>query len=124
MTTIEDITAKKRKWRKAFFTFGFSLTGVLSFGKSVSDAAEEHVPDYTEDYLVNGKKVRVGYYDPHKDHTFVRLIWRVLYICLFLAIQIVMIMPVALILYIYYAIRERNFNKPTTNTVSDYEELD
>ncbi|MDR1383495.1 MAG: hypothetical protein LBJ67_06585 [Planctomycetaceae bacterium] len=108
MTTLKKCTASKKKWRKAFFTFGFSLTGVWAFGKSVKSAAEEHVPDYKEDYLVNGEKVRVGYYDPDKDYTFIRLIWRIIYICLFLAIQIVMIMPVALILYVYYTIKENN----------------
>jgi len=115
MTNIEEYTVKKKKWRKAFFTFGFSLTSVWVFGKSVTDAAEEHVPDYTEDYLVDGKKVRVGYYDSDKDHTVIRFMWRIIYVCLFLAIQIVMVMPVALILYIYYAIKEHNLKKTIKN---------
>jgi hypothetical protein len=106
MITLEACTAKKKKWRKAFFTLGFSLTGVWVFGKSVKAAAEEHMPDYQEDYWVDGEKVRVGYYDPDKDHTLMRFIWCVIYVCLFLAIQVVMIMPVALILYIYYGIKE------------------
>jgi hypothetical protein len=111
MTTFEECSAKKKKWRKAFLTLGFSLTSVWVFGKSVKSAAEEHVPDYTEDYLVNGEKVRVGYYDPDKDHTAMRFIWRIIYVCLFLAIQIVMIMPVALILWIYYGIKEHSLKK-------------
>ena len=121
MTPLEECTAKKKKWRKAFFTLGFSLTSVWIFGESVKSAAEEHVPDYQEDYLVNGEKVRVGYYDPGKDHTTKRIIWRMIYFFLFLAIQIVIIVPIALILYIFYGIKEHNMKKITTNRYFDYD---
>lgn len=93
---------------KAFFTLGFSATGgLLHFSKEVKDSAEQHVPDYTEEYLVNGEKVKVGYYDPDRDHDFIRFFWRLFYAVLILAMQIVIIMPVALILWIFYAIKEK-----------------
>ena len=116
MNDLEDITAKKKKWRKAFLTLGFSISGgLLRYSKDVKDSAEQHVPDHTEHYLVNGEKVSVGYYDPNKDHGPIRLFWRLIYAVLFLAIQIV-IMPVALVLWIFYAIKEK---KQLNNTINE-----
>lgn len=123
---LEDIAAKKRKWRKAFLTLGFSISGgLLRYSKDVKDSAEQHVPDYTEDYLVNGEKVSVGYYDPNKDHSPIRFFWRLIYAVLFLAIQIVIIMPVALILWIFYAIKEKiQLNNTMYEQISSFDTVD
>lgn len=123
---LEDIAAKKRKWRKAFLTLGFSISGgLLRYSKDVKDSAEQHVPDYTEEYLVNGEKVSVGYYDPNKDHSPIRFFWRLIYAVLFLAIQIVIIMPVALILWIFYAIKEKKqLNNTMYEQISSFDTVD
>lgn len=126
MSDLEDISAKKRKWRKAFLTLGFSISGgLLHYSKDVKDSAEQHVPDYTEEYLVNGEKVSVGYYDPNKDHGPIRFFWRLIYAVLFLAIQIVIIMPVALLLWIFYAIKEKKqLNNTKHEQISSFDTID
>ena len=102
---LEKCVKKKKKSLKAVLTLGFSVVGFFTSWELIKSAAEDHVPDHNEEYRVNGENVRVGWYDPNKDHTGIRMIWRFFYILLYIALCLIPIVVINLLRYIYFAIR-------------------